>query len=283
VAYNVLKRELRASTHYTPLAFRAILMSEILELSKHGRVQRIALNRPDKRNALSSELCRELVDAINRANRHPEIGAIVLTGNGESFSAGMDLKELGNVSVETINNVHEQLFTLSMRLGRPLIGAINGVALGGGAGLVANCHIAIANENAKFGLTEIRLGMWPFLVFRAMNAAVGERRAVELALTGRTFDVKEAHEMGLVHEIAADPNARAMEIAQALSEASPTAIRSGLDFVQEVRNKDWATAGIIARRVRDELFRSLDFQEGVRAFKEKRPPKWPSIQEWGGQ
>jgi enoyl-CoA hydratase/carnithine racemase len=253
-------------------------MSQNLEISQQGRVLRIALNRPEKHNALSSELCRELVDAINRANRDPHIGAIVLTGNGDSFSAGMDLKELGTVSAETINNVHEQLFTLSMRLGTPLIAAVNGLAVGGGAGLVANCHIVVASEKAQFGLTEIKLGLWPFLVFRAMHAAVGERRAVELALTGRIFDVKQACNMGLVHEVAADAGARAMEIAEGLSRSSPSAIRSGLDFVQEVRNKDWETAGMIARRIRDELFQSGDFQEGLRAFREKRQPKWPSIE-----
>jgi enoyl-CoA hydratase/carnithine racemase len=251
-------------------------MSEILEISQDGRVLRIALNRPDKHNALSSELCRELVDAINRANRDPHIGAIVLTGNGESFSAGMDLKELGNIPVDTINNVHEQLFTLNMRMNTPLIGAVNGLALGGGTGLVANCHIVIASEKAKFGLTEIKLGLWPFLVFRAMQAAIGERRAVELALTARMFEAQEARDMGLVHEISGDANQRALELAESLANSSPSAIRSGLNFVQEVRNKDWETAGLIARRIRDELFQSADFQEGLRAFREKRQPKWPS-------
>jgi enoyl-CoA hydratase/carnithine racemase len=252
-------------------------MSDTLEISLHGRVLRIALNRPDKHNALSSELCRELVDTINRANRDPHIGAIVLTGNGDSFSAGMDLKELGTISIESINNVHEQLFTLSMRVGTPLIAAVNGLAVGGGTGLVANCHIVVASDKARFGLTEIKLGLWPFLVFRAMHAAVGARRSIELALTGRMFDVNEARDMGLVHEIAPDANARAMQIAEGLANSSPTAIRSGLDFVHEVRNKDWETAGLIARRIRDELFQSNDFQEGLRAFKEKRQPNWPSI------
>lgn len=258
-------------------------MSDILEITQQNRVQRIALNRPDKHNALSSDLCRELVDAINRANRDPHIGAIVLTGNGDSFSAGMDLKELGAVSADTINNVHEQLFTVNMRLGTPLVAAVNGLAVGGGTGLVANCHIVVASEKARFGLTEIKLGLWPFLVFRAMQAAVGERQAVELALTGRMFDVKQACQYGLVHEIAADANQRAMEIAETLSQSSPTAIHSGLDFVQEVRNKDWNTAGMIARRVRDELFQSADFHEGLRAFKEKRAPKWPSIEGYGSR
>jgi enoyl-CoA hydratase/carnithine racemase len=254
-------------------------MSDNLEISQHGRVLRLALNRPEQRNALSSDLCRELVDAINRANRDVRIGAIVLTGNGESFSAGMDLKELGNVSIETINNVHEQLFTLNMRITTPVVAAVNGYALGGGTGLVANCHIAVASEQSKFGLTEIKLGLWPFLVYHAVEAAVGERRAVELALTGRIFDVKEAQQLGLIHEIAPDSNQRAMEIAEGLASSSPTAVRSGLDFIQEVRGKEWGSASMIAGRIRDELFASHDFQEGVRAFREKRQPKWPSLSE----
>jgi enoyl-CoA hydratase/carnithine racemase len=257
-------------------------MSQFIEVSQQGRVQRIALNRPDKHNALSSDLCRELVDSLNKANRNPHVGAIVLTGNGPSFSAGMDLKELGSISAETINNVHEQLFTFYMRMATPIVAAVNGAALGGGTGLVANCHIVVATESAKFAMSEIKLGLWPFLVFRALHAAIGERQALALALTGRTFDAKEAHRLGLVHEIAEDANARAMEIADGLANSSPTAIHSGLDFVHEVRTKDWETAGTIARRVRDELFQSADFQEGVRAFKEKRQPKWPSIENLRG-
>jgi len=253
-------------------------MSDILELTQHGRVLRIALNRPERHNALSSDLCRELVDAINRADRDPRVGAMVLTGNGDSFCAGMDLKELGHIAMETIDSVHEQLFTVAMRLGTPIVAAVNGLALGGGTGLMANCHIAVASEQATFGLTEIKLGLWPFLVFRAVESAVGERRAIELALTGRVFGAQEAHALGLVHEIAANSGQRAMEIADALSRSSPSAVRSGLDFVHEVRGKDWKGAALIARRIRAEVFQSADFQEGVRAFREKREAKWPSLE-----
>jgi enoyl-CoA hydratase/carnithine racemase len=252
-------------------------MSDTLEITRHDRVLRIALNRPEKHNALNSDLCRELLEAINRADRGMDIGAMVLTGNGDSFSAGMDLKELGEVPIETINNVHEQLFTLSMRLATPLVAAVNGLAVGGGTGLVANCHIAVASEQARFGLTEIKLGLWPFLVFRSVQAAMGERRAIELALTGRIFDARQAHELGLIHEITADCDQRAMEIASAISRSSPGAVKSGLEFINEARGKGWETASVIARRVRQEVFESADFQEGVRAFREKREPKWPSI------
>ena len=166
---------------------------------------------------------------------------------------------------------------MGSRIGKPLVAAVNGPALGGGMGLVANCHVVIASEAARFGLTEIRLGLWPFLVFQAVSTALGERRAVEMALTGRIFDVHEARALGLVQEISPDVPARAMEMAKDLSESSPTAMRSGLGFVEEARGKDLVLASQIARRVREELFTTPDFQEGIRAFLEKRKPQWPSL------
>jgi enoyl-CoA hydratase/carnithine racemase len=240
---------------------------------------RLTLNRPAKANALNSELCRELVDIIGHADRDPQIGAIVLAANGKSFCAGMDLDEASQGHFDALSQVHEHLFTLYARLGKPLVAAVHGPALGGGAGLVANFHYVVASEDARFGLTEIRLGLWPFLIYSAVVSALGERRTVELALSGRIFGTAEAKEIGLVHEVAADPVRRAMEVAEGMANSSPTAIRAGLEFVQEARNKSWDAASRIARRVRDEVFRSADFAEGIAAFREKRQPRWPSIEE----
>jgi enoyl-CoA hydratase/carnithine racemase len=155
---------------------------------------------------------------------------------------------------------------------------VEGSALGGGVGMLANCHIVIASEKATFGLTEIRLGLWPFLIFRAVATAVGERRAVELALTGRTFSARNAHEIGLVHEVTPDCREAALQVASNVASFSPTAIRQGLRFVQDSKDKDSETAGAIGRRVRNEVFETADFQEGIRAFREKRPPRWPSLE-----
>ena len=254
-------------------------MSDILQLETHGRVLRLAMNRPEKRNALNADLCRELVDAVNRANKDPQIGAILVTGNGKAFSAGMDLQEVGELRPESLSNVHEQLFTMIARITKPIIAAVDGGAYGGGLGLVANCHVVVASPRAEFGLTEMRLGLWPFLVYRAVEYAVGERRAVWLALTARIFNAQEAQALSLVHEVHEDAHAKAMEIADQLSNVSPSAVRSGLGFVQEARGKDWDIGGLIARRVREELFAGPDFQEGIRAFREKRKPVWPSLGE----
>jgi len=252
-------------------------MSDVLQVFREGRLLRIALNRPEKRNALNVHLCRELAQALESADQDASVGAILLTGNGKCFCAGMDLGEVATGDTGEIASVQEQLFTIGSRLGKPLVAAVQNASLAGGTGLVANCHIAIAREDAVFGLTEIRLGLWPFVVFRAVSAAVTERRAVELALTGRIFGAAEAKQIGLVHEVTAHLEGRATELATALANSSPMAIGSGLRFVQEVRGRDWKTAGEIARRTRDEVFESEDFREGLQAFLEKRAARWPSL------
>lgn len=249
----------------------------MLQKVQHGRVLRLTLDRPEKRNALNCELCLAILDSVEGAIHDPGVGAILLAGNGKSFCAGMDLNEAGCRATEETSTLHERLFTLGARATKPLIAAVEGAALGGGTGLVANCHIVIADADATFGLTEIRLGLWPFLVYRAVGMALGQRRILELALTGRIFGSEEARNLGLVHEIAPDVEKRALEVAEMVAGFSPTAIQNGMSFVQEVRDMDWEESGRVARRVRDRVFGGADFQEGLRAFREKRPPSWPSL------
>lgn len=249
----------------------------MLQIVQLGRVRKLILDRPEKRNALNYELCSALVDAISEAAQDPVVGAILLAANGKSFCAGMDLSEVAEVISPETNTVHERLFTVGSRITKPLIGAVRGAALGGGTGLVANCHIVIAAPEATFGLTEIRLGLWPFLVYRAVETAFGERRTLELALTGRIFRSGEAGEIGLVHDIVPDPEARALEIAELVAGFSPIAIQNGLCFVQETRGQDGEASGRVARRIRDRVAIGADFQEGLKAFREKRPPRWPSL------
>jgi enoyl-CoA hydratase/carnithine racemase len=249
----------------------------ILQSTQSGRVLKLTLNRPEKRNALSAELCLELVRAIQSGQDDPGVGAILLTANGSVFCAGMDLSEIGATTSAQLDEAHEQLFTLGARLVKPLVASVQGAALGGGTGLVANCHIVIASPEATFGLTEIRLGLWPFLVYRAVSAALGDRRTLELSLTGRIFDAAEAQAFGLAHEVAPDPAARAAEVAATVANWSPTAIRSGMSFVQQVRDRSWTDGGSIARLIRGEVFESEDFREGIEAFRAKRKPAWPSL------
>jgi len=248
----------------------------MLNVSRDGRVLRIELNRPEKRNALNGALCKALADAIEEGERDSGVGAIFLSGAGASFCAGMDLSEMLTPAERSLAELHERLFTIGRRMTIPIIAAVQGAALAGGTGLVANAHVVVASEEATFGLTEIRIALWPFVVYRSVVEAVGDRRALELAITGRIFPATEAASIGLAHFVTPPELVmeRAEEIAAAAAGASPVAMRSGMRFVAESRGRDWDEAGRIARATREEVFRSADFAEGIRAFREKRTPKW---------
>jgi enoyl-CoA hydratase/carnithine racemase len=246
-------------------------MSTLVESNREGAVLHLTLNRPEKRNALNSALCRELADAFESAAADPAVHAILLTAAGKAFCAGMDLAEITAPANPTeIDALHERLFTVGARLATPIVAAVHGPALAGGTGLVANCHIVVAAPEATFGLTEIRLGLWPFLVFRACASAMTERRAIELALTGRNFSAAEAQSFGLIHELSTDPAARAADVARQIAASSHTAIRKGLGYVHEARTLNPSEAAARARAARQEVFDSPDFQAGLRAFHERR-------------
>ena len=241
-------------------------MPEVLEIRQEKRLLRLTLNRPEKRNALNLSLCRELVGALERADDDASVGSILLNGSGKAFCSGMDLSEALQADRAEMDDFHERLFTAGFRLRKPIIAGAHGPALAGGTGLAANAHILVASEEASFGLTEIRIGLWPFLIFRAVRAAVGERRATELALTGRIFGGREALSLGLVHEVSAEPLARAAEIAVQISQSSPDAVSRGLEYVNQTRDKSWDEAGRIGWEIRRRILASPDFKESVRAF-----------------
>jgi len=248
-----------------------------IEVAQQGRVLRITLNRPEKRNALNLDLCHELLEAFDGADLDHSVGAIVLNANGPSFCAGMDLKETFDADQVRLAAIHDRLFTTIQRVRTPVIAAVHGAALAGGTGVAANAHIVFATPDSRFGLTEIRIGLWPVMIFRAVEHAMGERRTVELSLTGREFSAVDAQLYGLVTEVVDNPLERAMDLAERLAAYSPLAIGAGLDYVHQIRGHDWEHAGRVARQTRDRLLSNEDFKEGALAFLEKRQPSWPSL------
>jgi enoyl-CoA hydratase/carnithine racemase len=242
-----------------------------------GRVYHVTLSRPGKRNALNTAVCRELIAEFDRAEADPAVGAILIRGEGPAFCAGMDLAEALSADQDDLMALHERLFTVIDRARKPIVAAVQGPALAAGMGLAANAHVVVAGRDARFGLTEIRIGLWPVVVFRAVVRAIGERRATELSISGRFMRAEEALSAGLVTEIAEDPQARALEIATQLASFSPTAMATGLEHVARIRGLAWADAPAVNKELRARMMASDDFREGVRAFLEKRPPRWPSL------
>lgn len=251
------------------------------ELSVHEnhRVLHITLNRPEKRNALTSHMCSAIFEAVSSVQEREDIGAILIHASGAVFCAGMDLDEASLRDRADLSEAHEKLFTMGATSLKPIVTCVNGPALGGGVGLVAQGHVVMAADTAVFGLTEIRIGLWPFLIYRSVEAALGPRRTLELSLVGRTFHAPEALEWGLVHQIcpAGEVCDRAHALARDLAKSSPRAIAAGMRYFQNSRGKSPEEAGALASALRAELMESDDFKEGCAAFKEKREPHWPSI------
>jgi len=250
-----------------------------LNIEREDRVLRLTLNHPEKRNALDEALSSDLVRVLYDAGKDKGVGCVLLAGEGDTFCAGMDLDDALAPDAEERTSIHESLFTFGLRFHKPIVAAVQGAALGGGVGLLANCHVVVAAQGTKFGLTEIRLGMWPFVIWRAVVQALGERRATELALTGRIFGVNEALQYGLIQEVAqpVELDDRATATARLLSQGSQETMRRGLDFVQQSRGLRWEEAGKLAREMRAKTFHSGDFLEGARAFRERRKAVWPSL------
>ena len=241
-----------------------------LKVSREGRLVRLTLARPDKRNALDTEICEGIVAAVEESP-----GAILIDAEGDVFCAGMDLES----ATPEATRIHAKLFSIAARSTTPIVCAVQGPALGGGVGLIANSHVAVAAHGAQFGLTEIRVGMWPFVIWPSVADALGERRTKMLALTGRLFGSKEALDWGLIHEAVPpiEVEDRAFAIARALAESSRSTIELGLRFAARVREAHLEDALRVALETREEAFASADFAEGLVAFREKRRPRWPSL------
>ncbi len=250
---------------------------EVLTLVEK-RVLHLTLNRPDKRNALNAAMCAEIVNQVESAKDDPNIGSILISANGSVFCAGMDLDETGPEG-PALHDLHENIFTMGIRSMKPIVVGVNGAALGGGLGLVAQGDVVMCSDKASFGLPEVRIGLFPFFIYRSVEAAIGNRSTLQAALTGHLFHPDDAVQLGLVHKICPAPELhdRVKVMAQELAKASPEAIAAGLEYVKQSRGLNLEDAGKVARKLRARVMAGKDFREGVAAFKEKREPRWPSM------
>jgi methylglutaconyl-CoA hydratase len=257
----------------------------LLDITIERQVARVVLNRPDVHNAFDDALIVELTTMLAALDADPSVRAVVLTGAGASFSAGADLNWMRRMAQagEAENRADAERLATLMRtlnfLSKPTIARVNGAAYGGGVGLVACCDIAIATDSAKFGLTEVKLGLVPAVISPYVIAAIGARHARRLFVTGEIFDASEALRIGLVDTLVAPAGLDAavddaLELLakggpQAQSEAKQLALRIGGMTRQSAERADVENAALIAR-----LRVSPEGQDGLGAFLDKRKPNW---------
>jgi methylglutaconyl-CoA hydratase len=260
-------------------------MASSIQIADHGSVRRIALNRPQVHNAFDDGLIAELTEALQQAGADSAVRAVVLTGEGASFSAGADLNWMrGMAGASEAENREDSLRLATLMrtlqyLPKPTIARVNGAAYGGGVGLVACCDIAIGVDSARFGLTEVKLGLVPAVISPYVIHAIGLRQARRLFVTGELFDAATALQIGLLHQcVPTDQLDSAVDAAVALlSKAGPVAqaqakqlaLRmAGADAAQ-AETTDRENAALIAR-----LRVSAEGQEGLGAFLAKRAAAW---------
>ena len=237
----------------------------------------VTINRPDKLNALNAQAKSELREAFEQCRTNDAISVVILTGAGEkAFVAGTDIRELTALNPETGKEFSEggqSVFNLIENLGKPVIAAVNGYALGGGMELALACHIRIAGENAKFGQPEVNLGIIPgYGGTQRLARLVGKGRGMELILTGDQIDAQEALRIGLVNKVVPLPDlistARAM--AQKIASKGQIAVRMALKAVNMTHETNLTDGQALEASLFGLCCGTEDFKEGTKAFLEKR-------------
>ncbi len=240
----------------------------------------ITINDPDRRNPMSAEVMKELAEATKSALDDNSVGVIIYTGSGDkAFSAGGDLS---SGFVDDPIGRHDargelaELFRLMTRGGKPTVARVNGHALAGGFGLAVACDITVCVDDARLGVTEVKVGLWPMMISAVLLRSMPRKAVVELMLTGRTIDPVEAHRLGAVSRVVRREQLDEVidEVVDSLLAASPAAILIGRDAIAGIADRDFDSALDRLQGGLTEIALTEDAAEGINAFREKRPPQW---------
>jgi enoyl-CoA hydratase/carnithine racemase len=249
-----------------------------VRVERRNHVLEVELNRPGVMNALHPEAHFELDDVWRMFSEDSDLWAAVLTGAGPAFCAGMDVKALAAVGEVVLPPTMFGGLTARYDVDKPIIAAVNGLALGGGLEMVLACDLAIASETARFSLPEVKVGMFAGAGgIQRLTRHIGRKDAMEMILTGRIIPATEALAIGLVNAVV--PGEQLMESARALADRivsnSPMSIRATKRLLREMEQLEHgAEAMALSGPILADLMKSQDFAEGSRAFAEKRAPLW---------
>ena len=260
------------------------LKNIILTIDKHN-IAKLILNRPKVHNAINLEMIREIRKVVADLNENQDVRALILTGKGKSFCAGVDLKWMQKISkqnrqerIAEATELSEMLFELD-KLNKPLIGRINGQSFGGAIGLIACCDIVVAVEESEFALTEVLLGLLPATISPFVLRRIGASNARRIMLNAYRFSAKEALEFNLISKIA--PMKKLDYFVEKeindLLRCAPEAVAATKILIAEVRGKDPEDMRIHTVEKLANAWESESTMEGIEAFFNKRKPLWDKI------
>ena len=239
----------------------------------------ITLNRPETRNALSTPLMEELTAELERQSARPECRVIVLAANGPAFSAGHDLKELIDRTLDEERAIFEtctRMMDTIQQIPQPVIAAVQGIATAAGCQLVATCDLAIASRDARFATPGVKIGLFCSTPMVAVSRNIGRKRALEMLLTGQPIPAETAAEWGLVNRVVApeELEGAALELAGQIASSSPLILKIGKRAFYDQVGKEQDAAYDLMGEVMSQNAMTGDAQEGMSAFLEKRQPTW---------
>jgi methylglutaconyl-CoA hydratase len=259
-------------------------MEPLVKIQAHEHTATVTLNRPEKRNALSRAVLAELHQALDDLRQERKIRGVILTGAGRVFCAGMDLSEMLEAGDQADRQalwhadavVYHDLVEAMLRFPKPLVAAVNGAAVAGGAGLVMACDLVVACESATFGFPEPRRGVVAGMVAPLLAFRVGGAQAAYLLLTAQLIGAREAHRYGLFHELVADDKiwARANELIGEVAKSAPESVQMTKRLLNETIGEQLLSQLTAGAAVSAASRTTEAAAEGLKAFSEKREPKW---------
>lgn len=255
-------------------------MTSLLLRDDRDGICRLTLDRPAARNALSVALMAELQEALDAVAADATVRVVVIGGNGPAFCAGHDLKEVranpGRNSYEALFEQCSRLMTSIVRLPKPVIARVHGVATAAGCQLVASCDLAVASETARFATPGVNIGLFCSTPMVALSRNVAPKHAMEMLLTGDMVDAETAQQIGLVNAVVPEAGLddAVMALARKIATKSPLTLKIGKEAFYRQCEMTLDDAYAYASRVMAENMMARDAEEGIDAFLEKRPPAW---------
>jgi len=251
-----------------------------IRVAQDGAIARVTLFNPERRNAIGPQMVNELLWALSDAAEDSAVRVVVITGEGKAFCAGGDFAQMtggaGDENPLPSKGDYADLMLAMTRYEKPIVARVNGPAMGGGLGIVAASHFAIAQSDARLGTPEVDVGLFPFMIAAVLARIVPRRALVEMMLRGQKLEAEAAREIGIVGRVVSPENldVEVDALCNDLAARSPTALRLGLRAFAAQSDLSLEEALPLLRNALGESLGTDDAREGLTAFLQKRKPNW---------